>query len=244
MIEAMSADAEIIATERRIVKRQAAELAMPTIESPAKTGQTYRTSATEFVLRGNAPEGATGIMVNDYVLKLFTPGKGTWSYVANENVGNLKRGTNVYEVRAFFGDVTRKSDAAKVTILLEEGTEGVVAGGTTSSTSTVVNDPTNLPNNTPLTPGVIKVTAPVEGTEAVMSGTGFVLEGNTSTATDSMWVNDYRLQLFKSGGGYWNYLADPNLNTLKPGKNTYKLVARNKEGEILDTLEYVVTYEP
>ena len=240
-VQALDEAGSLLANVQRIVKRSSVSIfAAPGIDSPAKAGETYRTSKEEFVLRGTAPKGATGIMVNDYVLQLFDAEKGTWSYLAATRLSNLVRGQNVYNVYALYGSangVPEKSPPATITILLEAGAEGVVQPGTTSSATSSV---TPL-NNAPLLPGTVKITAP--DASVPLRGTGALIEGTTSSTTDSIWVNDYRLQLYKAGKTTWNYIASPDLQNLRPGKNTFVIVARNAKGEVLDRLELVLSYE-
>lgn len=246
-VQAYDSEGTLIGDVRRTIKRQAQAVAGPTIEVPATNGQTYRTQAEEVVLRGKAPPGATGIMVNDYRLKLFDPAKGTWSYIASTKVGNMKAGTNTFDVVALYGDATnpQKSDPAVLTILWEEGTEGVVAGATTSGASSSKSsvNPATLPSNDPTAAGTLKVTAPVEGTAAVITGTGTLIEGTTSNKTASIWVNDYQLQLYKPGVTTWNYIAALEYKNLAKGENTFTIIARDKDNQILDKLVYKITLE-
>ena len=59
-----------------------------------------------------------------------------------------------------------------------------------------------------------------------------------------MWVNDYQLQLYVAGKTFWNYIANTEYGNLKRGKNIYVIVTRNAKNEILDRVEYTVTYNP
>lgn len=238
-IQAFDAAGTLLAHERRTVKRLPVVLTAPSIDAPAKTGETYRTQSEEFVLRGTAPRGATGIMVNDYLLQLFDPAKGTWSYLAAVRLANLKAGSNRFDVYALYpgpGGTQRKSEPATVTILLEEGPVGVVSAASAGSSNKAIL------NNAPLKPGSITITAPVAGTSATATGTGALIEGTTIPETDSVWVNDYRLQLYKPGKTTWNYIASPDLRNMKPGKNRYVIITRNSKGEVLDKTEYVIEY--
>lgn len=242
-IQAMGSDGALLASEKRIVHQEAAVLAPPSVESPMKTGETYRTQEEEFVLRGTAPKGATGIMVNDYTLKLFDAEKGTWSYLAATRLGNLKQGKNDFLVVALYGESPsqEKSPASTVTVLLEEGTPGVVSTSSSSTGTTGSSVSSIAPqNNAPLTPGVLKILAPAE---TVLRGTGALLEGETSAQTDSIWVNDYRLQLYKAGKTTWNYIMSPDLKNVKEGENEFVITARNAKGEVLDKLTHKVTYQ-
>ncbi len=252
-IEALDARGLTLAESTRTVRAgtepppaaDAPDPARPQITAPAATGQTYRTQAAELVIRGTAPAGTQQIIVNDYQLQLFQPGNPTWSYLATTALGNLAPGRNVYNVYAVDANGTR-STAATLTILHEAGTTGVVEGG--GSTGTPAQPPAavtedQLPANAPLAPGTLAVRSPGPGTSFTASGTGFLLEGTTSNQTASVWVNGYRLQLYTPGATFWNYIASVDLGTLKTGTNAYRIVARNAQGQILDTLTYTVELE-
>jgi len=224
------------------------DAARPSITAPAPTGTTYRTQAEEIVIRGTAPAGTEQIFVNDYQLQLFAPGNPTWSYLAKTTLGNLVPGRNVFNVYAVDGAGNR-STAATITILFEEGTEGVVAGEAPDTSSdpaaqAPVLSESDLPVNDPLLPNSVAVSAPQAGSTYTATGTGFLLEGTTSKQTASVWVNGYRLQLYRPGATFWNYIASAALGTLKEGTNTYRIVARNAEHQILDTFTYTVEYQP
>jgi len=89
------------------------------------------------------------------------------------------------------------------------------------------------------------VHAPSAGTQhtAMLSGTGLelLIEGSVPPGTQSMWVNDYQLRLYSPGKTFFNYIASTALNTLKRGENPYVIVARDKEGMILDRMTYTIT---
>jgi len=243
-IEALDADSVVLQAITRTVKKGtvASSVGSPSITSPAKTGETYRTQQTEFNIQGTAPAGTSGIMVNDYRLQLFRPGDATWAYSAGISLQNLRQGENIFDVYALDA-AGNKSAPARLVVIIGEGTTGVI-GGNGSASSVAVVDESTLPKNAPLTPGIIAVTGPTPGTQHTATGSEFLIEGTTSKETTNVWVNGYRLQLFKSGGGYWNYIANTALGTLKRGANVYKITARNAKDEILDTFEYNVTYNP
>jgi hypothetical protein len=58
----------------------------------------------------------------------------------------------------------------------------------------------------------------------------FIIEGTAPKGTVGITVNDYRLQLFEPGNTTWTYLASTSIDNLKPGKNTYNVIAINKGG--------------
>ncbi len=248
VIKALDADGKTLASVTRSVTVQQAAPApdAPTITSPAAAGQTYATDAAELLIRGTAPSGAEAIYVNEYKLQLFTPGKGSWSYLASQSLGNLKSGTNVYDVTAVDAQ-GKRSARARITIIVGQGEGGVVtppaAGGTASSGAPRL-DPSTLPTNDPLSPGTLSVTGPTPGTTHTETGTGFLLEGKTSADTATMWVNNYQLQLYTKGKTSWNYIASEQFGNLKRGQNVYRIISRNAEGKILDLMDYTVTFTP
>lgn len=249
LVEALDEKGIVLDELTRTVKYVKTTAEGPTIVEPAGNNQVYRTQKVEFVIRGTVPAHTKTVMVNDYVLQLYKPGGLTWSYLASKALTNLKDGSNVFNVIAI-DDAGNRSVPATITILLEEGTEGVIGGTTSSGKSTAAASSTSsvseeqLPQNAPLTPGTLSVTGPTAGTQHTATGSEFVLVGATSTATDSVWINGYRLQLYKAGKTFWNYIAKVEYKTLKVGTNIYKIHARNAKGELLDSLEYTVEYHP
>jgi len=75
----------------------------PIITNPALAdpNQPYETSTEVVTLKGTVPIGTVRVTVNDFVLKKFQPGNTTFSYIANANYGNLKKGENVFVVNAY-----------------------------------------------------------------------------------------------------------------------------------------------
>ncbi len=252
-VDALGENGKTLATIKRIVKLKTAsdttDASSPTIEEPAKAGETFKTNREEVVLTGKAPVNATDIFVNGYKLLLFKPEKGEWSYIASLRLSNMKAGSNTYDVVATFADGS-KSPAARLTIVQGQGDEGVVGSsasvGSTGSAASASSTQSSvaLVDNAPLTPGILAVTGPTPGASHTETGTGFLLEGKTSKGTDSIWINDYRLQLYKPGVTFWNYVADVSYGNLKSGTNAYEIVARNAKGEVLDRLTYTVEYQP
>lgn len=242
-VQALDENQNVLEEEHRVVKKGATTAALavpsPEITGPAKTGETYRTSQAELVIRGNSPREAVAMYVNNYKLQLFNPAKGTWSYLASLSLGNMKAGTNTYDVVAE-DDKGRKSNPARITIEQGTGEEGVVAAAGTSSIAPA--NPVTLPTNDPLAPGTLKVTGDAAQMGFVATGTGFLLEGTTSPQTAAVWVNNYRLQLYKPGATFWNYLASPQLKTLQTGSNVFRVVARDGDGKILDKIDVTVEY--
>ena len=219
----------------------------PAITSPAKSGETYRTSTSEIVIRGTNAASVQGMMVNEYKLQLFTVGKGTWSYLASVQLGNLKKGENIFDVYALDAQ-GNKSAPVRLTVIYDDGTlPSASSTGTTGSAasagaaSSQLNE-ASLPNNDPLAPGTLTVTGPTAGTSHTATGGELLIEGATSNTTSTLWVNGYQLQLYKPGVTWWNYIASERFGNLKKGTNTYRITARDSEGRVVDRMVYTVTY--
>jgi len=248
-VEAVDFNGIVLEEARRTITRDRKAITAPTITAPAAAGTTYKTNSEQFEMKGAVPEGTIGVLVNDYRLQLFNPGDTTWTYLASVRLENLKIGTNVFNVYAI-GANTLKSEPATITIIVGEGDEGVVSsasstagttGGNAASEAEQVEEST-LPSNAPLQPGSLTVEKPEAGTTHSTSEVEFLIEGSVPASTDSVWVNGYKLRLYSPGKIFWNYIASVELGTMKEGANTYKVNARDKEGNIIDSLTYTITY--
>jgi hypothetical protein len=206
---------------------------MASVSKPVGSGGTFTTNQEEVTISGGAPANTNGIMVNDYALQLFKPGSRTWTYVASLALGNMKQGENRYEIRAL--DATgAKSNPVVITIVFKPDSQ---------TSSIASSDASSLPSNNALMPGSLTVTAPgISPYETIQDD--ILIEGKTPAVTDSVFVNGYKLSLYTPGKDFWNYYAATKYGTLRPGRNTYTVVTRNKEGKILDSMQYVITYTP
>jgi hypothetical protein len=236
-VEAQNAQGLPIQRIERTIEVEEAVIAVEPvrIKSPVASGGTLTTNQTEIDISGEAPAGTDGVMINDYRLQLFKPGSKTWSYLASTLLDNLKEGSNTFSVYALDAD-GNKSPARTITIVLKSGT------GTAAVSDAGVPPP--LKQNAPLTPGTLSVDEPSPGTSAETSLSEVVLAGKTSGDTASISINGYTLSLYQAGKTTWNYIASTALTTMKRGSNVYRIVARNSGGEILDVLEYTLTYKP
>lgn len=235
-IEAQDDQGITIADDVRSVTVKLVSTVKPVHISSPITGvdQTYTTGNAEIEVTGDAPAGTQAIMVNDYKLQLFKPGSRTWSYLASATLGNLNTGKNVLSIVALDSN-GNKSDPVTITLDYKPGTV---------TSSAVSSSEAPLKQNAPIKPGSLTVTSPQAGTTATSSEKEIVIEGATDALTDSLSVNGYTLQLYKSGKTTWNYIASVDLATMKRGKNMYRIVSRNAAGEILDVLEYTIDYQP
>ncbi len=238
-VEAQDPQGITLAEADRTVLRELKPFTPVRMTSPVGSGGTLTTALEEIEITGEAPVGTAAIMVNDYKLQLYKPGAKTWSYLASVNIGNLIRGSNVFTIYAL-DENGRKSTPTNITIVVDPAAVASVTPLPTTSSSAASQPP--LKQNAPLTPGTLTVTAPVAGTAAEVTEKEVVIEGTTSANTASISVNGYTLSLYLAGKTTWNYIASVDLTTMKEGKNTYRIVSRNADGEILDVLEYTMTY--
>jgi len=234
-IEAQDKQGIPLSTVERVVKNTWNAFVEPVrIIAPVGSGETLITALSEIEITGEAPINTAGIIVNDYRLQLFQPNARTWSYLASTALGNMKVGENKFTVFAVDANGNR-STGKTITIVLE-------SAGLESSLSSFSAPP--IRQNPPLLPGSLTVTGPSAGTETSVTEKEALLEGTTSADTASISVNGYTLSLYSAGKTTWNYIASTELQTLKRGRNVYRIVSRNAKGEILDVLEYVIVFNP
>ena len=243
-VEAIGKDGTVLTKLTRTVRRDRTPPVSTVIIAPSGNGSTFKTSSEEVEIRGTAPKGTAGIIVNDYRLQLFREGEEEWSYLASTKLQNFVRGENIYRVVAV-NAAGYRSEPAILTIILGEGEEGIVTPGPAGSSASTGTTPAQLPNNDPLKPGTLQINAPSAGTThtATLTGTGLelLIEGTVPPGTTGVWVNGYQLKLFKAGKTFFNYIASTSLNTLKRGENPYEVITRDKDGNILDRLIYTIT---
>ena len=242
--EALDEKQVVLTDSHLTVRRDVTLPESPVITSPAKNGETYRTQLTQIEISGTAKADVAGIIVNDYRLQLYKPAAAKWTYLAGTLLKNFVPGKNVFKVVAIDA-AGNQSPPAELTILLEDGPAGVVTTAGTSSTAGAASssmNPATLPNNPPLAAGTLLVSGPTAGTEHTATGSEIVIVGTTSPQTASVWVNDYRLQLYKAGKTTWNYIASVAFANMKKGRNVYVITVRDSEDKILDRVEYIVNY--
>jgi len=63
-----------------------------------KEGSEFTSTGSAFLLEGTVMPLANSVWVNGYKLKLYTPGKLFWNYIADPAFGTLKKGVNTYRI--------------------------------------------------------------------------------------------------------------------------------------------------
>lgn len=90
--EALRAELSKVATETKTANEEASS-------SFANPGKKYSvTKETDILLSGNTPEGVTGVYINGYQLKNFSPKEHKFYYRAKVDMGTLKNGENTYSL--------------------------------------------------------------------------------------------------------------------------------------------------
>lgn len=75
------------------------------------------------------------------------------------------------------------------------------------------------------------ITSPAQAGQTYRtSDTEFAITGTVPAGTAGVMVNEYRLQLFRSGDTTWSYLASTALNNLRQGTNVYDVYALDAAG--------------
>ena len=69
------------------------------VTAPAE-GTSYASSTGSLLIEGTVSASTASVWVNGYKLRLYTPGKTFWNYIADARLGTLKKGTNTYVVNA------------------------------------------------------------------------------------------------------------------------------------------------
>lgn len=106
-----------------------------------------------------------------------------------------------------------------------------------TSTSSFQFAATETPNSN------YKITEPNNGENITSNVAYFVIRGTAPTNAQGVEVNGYRLQRFTASKGSWSYVADANIGTLKPGKNTYNVSYVNEQGTKVFLDSITITYD-
>ncbi|MDX9970866.1 MAG: hypothetical protein RBS56_03075 [Candidatus Gracilibacteria bacterium] len=135
-------------------------------------------------------------------------------------------------------------------LLISTGEESMVSSTEENPTVTNVveeNEPEeNLVSGTlsaPKLTGVSGVTKTDENGFYVVTNYLATLSGTVSGASE-VYVNDYKLQKFVSGGDTWTYFANAKYNLMKEGENVYNVYAKDANGKKSDVLTVKVFYKP
>jgi hypothetical protein len=87
------------------------------------------------------------------------------------------------------------------------------------------------------------ITSPVQG-ETIGAEVDLIpIRGTAPAEAFQIQVNDYVLQRFQPGDRIWTYIAAKEYGTLKPGSNTYNVVAITRDGKRSEITSINVTYE-
>jgi len=91
--------------------------------------------------------------------------------------------------------------------------------------------------------GIAAVTSPVEGQRINADEDLVPIKGTAPLDAFQIQVNDYVLQRFEPGDRKWTYIAAKEYGTLKPGENTYDVIAITRDGKRSPVTTLTIFYE-
>ncbi|PID83775.1 hypothetical protein CSB09_04390 [Candidatus Gracilibacteria bacterium] len=93
-------------------------------------GNPYKTTSNYVKVRGTVPANRVEyIVVNDYRLRKYIPKSTTWYYHANANIGTMKNGMNLYEIK--FYDAQNKLLSKRLFTIIKENPHAQTVSGET-----------------------------------------------------------------------------------------------------------------
>ena len=105
-------------------------------------------------------------------------------------------------------------------------------GSGTETTAVDLTNPTGLSIVSPSTTGTYT------------TGTNWnVVRGVTSSDTNAIEVNGYRLHKYVAGSTNWNYIAATKMQTLSAGQNEYVVKAFDKDENVIDQVSFQINYQ-
>lgn len=63
-------------------------------------GTQFTSTGSAFLIEGSTPSDTASVWVNGYKLRLYSPGKTFWNYIADPALGTLKKGVHTYIINA------------------------------------------------------------------------------------------------------------------------------------------------
>lgn len=196
------------------------------------------------VIEGIVSEDTQAVIVNDYRLSLYVPGSKEFAYYARTEYGNLAVGENEYKVYAE-DKAGNKSEPATIMLTLDQEVvdtaEAEKASDSAKATSDT-EDEEGLPQAT--TKGGVKITGPNGGESFLTTGTEFEITGTVPANTETVKVNDYRLNLFSPGDRTFVYRASSPMKNLTIGeKNQYFAEAFDVDGGLIGAASITIDVE-
>lgn len=231
-------------------KDEATEIAdTESLSAPIVTTGNGNITATKdpISVSGTASAAASKIEItpkggSPYVLGQFVAGSGKWKYNVAEEYGNLKPGTNIYEVLAI--DAEGKRSPVTSFMIYYKSSESVE-----EETASLPKTPVEL--NTDTTSGVPPVgdstfapptvSEPEDGAKFTSEPIHF--EGTVPAGTVKVLINEYELSRFEAGDTTWVYNAKVEYENLEKGENEYEIEAVSESGE-RSSVTIKITYEP
>ena len=88
-----------ITSEEELPKNAALKPGSVQVTGPMP-GTQFTSTGSAFLLEGTNPSDTASVWINGYKLRLFSPGKLFWNYIADPALGTLKKGVHTYVINA------------------------------------------------------------------------------------------------------------------------------------------------
>ncbi|MEK7137326.1 MAG: hypothetical protein AAB853_03505 [Patescibacteria group bacterium] len=85
--------------EEEVPREQRVEPGSLRVIAPTN-GPPFETSELEILIEGETSPNTAALSINGFTLRKYVAGKETWNYIAREDYGNYKMGTNLYTIVA------------------------------------------------------------------------------------------------------------------------------------------------
>jgi len=115
----------------------------------------------------------------------------------------------------------------------------------TTTAETEATDETPAEPDSPINPDLAApvILSPAQDAVIPASQDSIALEGTAPNQAFQIQVNGYTLTKFQPGDRKWTYFAATKFGTLKPGANTYQVIAIDRQGQRSEVTNLNLTYQ-
>ncbi len=208
---------------------------------PGKNSSTVFVSADAQEISGLVPSTSEKVFVNDYELTKYAAGTTNFKYTASVGFENLKKGKNLFTVKAL-GDNAVVLGTAEITIIYDPD-GNFEQYGETGGTSTTAGT-TETGNTETTAAGTFAIKSPNNGDNySAPDLSGVDVKGIAPSNAHRIDVNGYTLSKFSSGDESWLYKVRTELGNLEAGKeNVYEAKVYDKDGNLIGQDFITITF--
>ena len=191
-------------------------------------------NTTKIVVKQSYPtdKGETYVVGDTYTLKDFKEGDEKFTYRAATSFGNLKLGSNKFDITAYFSDGSKKTVSRKISFW---GGENSISIANPSNGAIVGNEPVDFVGF--VSPNTTKIVVTASG------GVKGCAEGLVDGICFPYYSDVYTLKDFKNGDFEFIYRAAQKWGNLTHGENKYSFKATFDDGSTKVT-STVVYFQP